>query len=127
MDIRLDHILAAQVLAITCLQPGRDKFGVFDILSWVRDEELNKAVGGSPTSDHKGGNAADFKPRNFNVEFVFKWYVKESGIKFRQIIFYPNQNFIHISSNHPEKPHKEEALICTEPGKYVPYKEYYEQ
>lgn len=121
------HIMSAQALALNCLQPGRDKFGIFDILSWLRDEALNESVGGAPNSDHLLGIAADFSPRNFHPEQVFKWYVQESGVTYRQIIYYPDKKFIHISTNHPDKPSKREALVCTGPKKYVSYAEYYDE
>lgn len=120
-----EQILAAHYLAWSCLQPGRNKFGIFDAVSWLRDDALNQAVGGSSESDHKKGCAADIVPRNFHPEQVYKWYVNESGAPFRQIIYYPDQKFIHLSVNHPEKPYKHEALVCIGPGKYVTYDEYY--
>lgn len=120
-----EQMLAAQVLSISVLQPGRDYFGIFDIDSWLRDHELNLAVGGTQNSDHLLGSAADVVPRNFHPEQVFKWYVTESMAPYRQIIYYPNKKFLHISCNHPEKPKKQEAFVSPSKGEYIPFKEYY--
>lgn len=125
VDIKLEHILSAQILSLICLQPGRDRFGIFDIVSWLRDEELNKAVGGSPSSDHLFGCAADVVPRNFHAEQVFKWYVQESNIPFRQIIYYPDSNFFHISCNHPLKPFIKREAFVFNGKKYISFQEHY--
>ena len=122
--LKIEKVLSAQVLAVSCLQPTRDKFGKITVLSWIRDEELNKAVGGSDDSDHLTGCAADIYPVNFDVDHVFKWLVLESNLPFRQVIYYPEQKFIHISCNHPLKDEKHEALISVN-GKYIGYNEYY--
>lgn len=111
-----ENILAARVVALECLQPGRNKFGPFLVNSWLRNEKLNAAVGGTENSDHLLGSAVDFTPINFNVEQVFKWYVFKSGIDFRKIIYYPKKKFIHISCNHPKKPIKHDAFVKTDDG-----------
>jgi hypothetical protein len=51
-----------QRLVTGCMQPLRDEVnaGIF-ISSGFRPEELNKAIGGSSTSAHVSGDAADFK------------------------------------------------------------------
>lgn len=44
------------------LQPLRERIGVpIIITSGYRSKKVNKAVGGSPTSQHMTGNAVDFK------------------------------------------------------------------
>lgn len=43
------------------LQPFRDFAGRIGVLSFIRGDELNKAVGGIEGSDHLFGLAADFK------------------------------------------------------------------
>lgn len=43
-----------------CLQPLRDEAGPMYISSGYRPVELNKRIGGSQTSAHVKGNAADF-------------------------------------------------------------------
>lgn len=50
-----------QTLVSTCLQPLRDALGsVIYISSGYRPVEVNRLIGGSATSQHVYGNAADF-------------------------------------------------------------------
>ena len=65
------------------------------ITSGYRCAELNKLVGGSPTSAHVIGYAADMQPigdtfENFKAE-VLKW-LKKSRVKFDQCIIERNKN-----------------------------------
>ena len=106
----IEDVLKLKILCLECLQPIREKFGVLFILSGKRNKKLNYAVGGSKTSDHLNSLAADFS-LNHDMEHIFKWIVLESGIDFRQIIYYPEQNFIHISCNVPGRKTKKQALI----------------
>lgn len=122
------EVVTLQLLCAACLQPIRDKMGRMKILSGKRSEELNNLIGGSATSDHKTCNAADIDPKEFDVEYVYKWIVEQSNIDYRQVIFYPDQNFIHISVNMPSKPRKHQALVkVKKDGKtaYISYDEYY--
>ncbi|MGL5714591.1 MAG: D-Ala-D-Ala carboxypeptidase family metallohydrolase [Paraclostridium sp.] len=71
------------------------------INSWYRCEELNKAVGGSPTSKHKEGFAIDFIPRGWDLQSAYDAIKNEPKIEFNQLIIYQSKGFIHIdfSSN----------------------------
>lgn len=65
------------------------------ITSGYRCAELNRLVGGSPTSAHVIGYAADLQPigdtfENFKAS-VLKW-LKKSGVKFDQCIIERNKN-----------------------------------
>ena len=116
----------AEVLALKALQPFRYKLGPMKILSWIRSKELNDAVGGSKTSDHLLGTAADFVAlaRKDDMESVFK-EILLLPIDYRQLIFYPEQNFIHVSVNHPQRPIKKESFVFSK-GKYLSIKQYEE-
>ena len=92
----------------------------------IRSPELNAAVKGSETSDHLTGNAADFIVENFNMEPIFKWIIYESNLNYRQVIFYPDEKFIHISTNIPIKNKKHEALVKLRDG-YINAFEYYKK
>ena len=69
---QIDNLLN---LIFYCLQPIRDKLKKpMIITSGFRNEELNKAVGGSANSQHMKGEAADIVPsvrteNNFNILF----------------------------------------------------------
>ena len=82
------------------LQVVRDKFGPIQVNSGFRGPALNKAIGGSKTSQHRFGEAVDFVPLAATLQEVFWWIVNESGLGFHQIILeggtpsYPT--WIHI-------------------------------
>ena len=48
-------------LVESCLQPLRDAVGLIYISSGYRPPELNTRIGGSQTSQHRNGNAVDFR------------------------------------------------------------------
>lgn len=77
------------------LQPLRELYNEpFKINSGFRSQELNKAVGGVPTSQHLKGQAADVRvaePRKLLTELL------KSGLIFDQAILYPT--FLHLSYN----------------------------
>lgn len=80
-------------LCVNVLQPIRDEFGAVRITSGYRCEKLNMLVGGSKTSQHVKGEAADFKCEN--MAEVFEW-IKEN-LEFDQLINEYNFSWIHVS------------------------------
>ena len=101
------------VLIEKCLDPIREAFGdPIMVASGYRCPELNAACGGSPTSEHKIGFAADIDTSD-NIRL---WEVITSGdFKWTQLINeYPDEegepSWIHISYN-PDNL-KCEKLIC---------------
>tara|TARA_R110000803_G_scaffold145396_2_gene211210 strand:+ start:11 stop:466 length:456 start_codon:yes stop_codon:yes gene_type:complete len=92
-----------QSLVDNVLQPVRDRLGPIIISSGYRSPELNKAIGGSTTSDHCKGFAADIQINGFDNRELAE-YIK--GLcSFTQLIleFYqdgkPNSGWVHISYN----------------------------
>ena len=83
------------------LQPLRDAWGALAINSGYRCPEVNKAVGGVPTSQHTKGEAADVCPFGRNghgdIETVRQLAQKavELDLPFDQMILYPS--FVHFS------------------------------
>lgn len=102
---------AAQIadLAASIVQKIIDYWGAVKITSGHRSPAVNKAVKGSPTSQHCRGEAADFKPLEADIDLVFKWIVKESGIKFGQAILEKvgGAAWIHISLPRKDKPNQQ--------------------
>lgn len=95
-------ITALQTLAVNVLQPIRDHYsrGV-KVNSGYRSPEVNASVGGSKTSDHCKGMAADIEiPGLPNVELAK--YIKDT-LQFTQVIleFYtpgvPDSGWVHVS------------------------------
>jgi hypothetical protein len=97
-----ETISALQLLAVTVLQPVRDHYakGV-KVNSGYRSPEVNASVGGSKTSDHCKGQAADIEiPGVANAELAE--YIKDT-LQFTQLIleFYtpgvPDSGWVHVS------------------------------
>jgi len=90
-----------QDLVTNILQPLRDKFGPIVVTSGYRSQALNKAIGGSTTSDHCLGYAADFEASIDNRELAI--YIRDN-MSFTQLIseFYdgrPDSGWVHCSYN----------------------------
>jgi hypothetical protein len=82
-----------KALVDNLLQPLRDVWGgpIF-INSGYRCPELNKAVGGVPTSQHTKGQAADC---GCTDPLALARLVKRMGLVYDQMIVYPS--FVHLS------------------------------
>jgi hypothetical protein len=74
-----------QELCDTCLQPLRDETGPMFISSGFRPVELNGRIGGSKTSAHVVGNAADLKVVN-QTPFETAELIVELELPFDQVI-----------------------------------------
>ena len=95
-------IESLKTLAEQVLQPVRNHYGKgVKVNSGYRSPDVNAAVGGSRTSDHCKGQAADIEiPGVPNAELA-EWIAK--NLKFTQIIleFYtkgvPDSGWVHVS------------------------------
>jgi zinc D-Ala-D-Ala carboxypeptidase len=89
-----------QDLVDNVLQPLREKFGPIIVTSGYRSPAVNTKIGGSPTSDHCFGYAADFEGQMDNRELAL--YIRDH-LKFKQLIleFYrdgvPDSGWVHCS------------------------------
>ena len=109
-------------LCLNCLQPTRDYIGKpLTIISGYRDPYLNRAVGGVEGSDHSFCLAADFTA-DYDLYQLYKWMV--DNICYRQVIYYPEQNFIHVSVNWFDKDYRHNPLVKID-GKYIASKDYF--
>ena len=105
------------------LQPVRDHFGKgVKVNSGFRHPDVNKAVGGSTTSDHCKGFAADIEiPGIANAELA-QWIA--DNLEFRQLIleFYtpgiPDSGWVHVSYN-PDDLKKQVLTATKQNGKTV--------
>ena len=86
------------------LQPVREHFGKpVNINSGYRSPELNSAIGGSKTSDHCKGMAADIEIRGIDNGDIAEWI--QENCDFRQLIleFYTpgvgDSGWVHVSYN----------------------------
>lgn len=97
-------INALQNLCKGVLQPLRDNLGkVVSVSSGYRSVALNKAIGGSSTSEHCKGYAADIEVPGVDNKVLFEYIRK--NFKFTQLIleFYEegisDSGWVHVSRN----------------------------
>jgi zinc D-Ala-D-Ala carboxypeptidase len=96
-----DVISNLQALVVNILQPVRNSLGPITINSGYRSPAVNVAVGGSPTSDHCRGMAADIEIAGYDNKMLAKFI--EQNFRFTQVIleFYedgqPASGWVHVS------------------------------
>jgi len=96
-----EHLEAAKALFENVVQKVRDHFGPTVINSGYRCPELNEAVGGSATSQHCHGEAADIEVPGVANADLANWIVDNTD--FDQVIleFYtpgiPDSGWVHVS------------------------------
>lgn len=92
-------------LCVTLLEPVRARFGVVSIHSGFRGPSLNARIGGSKTSQHMRGEAADFHCPAAALDDVMAWIVTESGLAYGQAILEAHRpgppTWIHLSLGAP--------------------------
>jgi zinc D-Ala-D-Ala carboxypeptidase len=103
-----DHIENITALAKNVLQPIRDEFGPVIINSGYRSQELNAAIGGSATSQHCKGEAADIECVKVDNANLAEWI--KLNLDFDQLILEgytgePRSGWIHVShkKNGPQR------------------------
>jgi zinc D-Ala-D-Ala carboxypeptidase len=97
-----DVISALQTLAVNVLQPVREHYGRgVKVNSGYRSPEVNASVGGSKTSDHCKGQAADIEiPGVANKELAL--YIRDN-LEYTQLILeaytegVPDSGWVHVS------------------------------
>jgi hypothetical protein len=117
------EIASLKLLAEKVLQPVRDHFGKgVKVNSGFRHPDVNAAVGGSKTSDHCRGQAADIEiPGVPNAELA-EWI--KANLSFTQLIleFYtpgiPDSGWVHVSYN-PDNLKKQDMTAVKKDGKTV--------
>lgn len=118
-DVPPEHFVNLHTLAKELLEPIREHFGPVVIHSAYRSAALNRAVGGSPTSQHALGQAADFHCTKAGLQEVWEWIWKESHLPFGQLILEghaPNQpTWVHVSLGRPW--HRNSGQVMTFDGK----------
>ena len=91
-----EQIEALTLLCLKTLEPVRELVGKpIIVTSGYRSPALNKLVGGSKTSQHLKGEAADIKVEGLTTQQLFETIVN-SGVRFDQIIQEFGQ-WVHIS------------------------------
>ena len=92
----IDNLL---FLSLFILQPIRNFTGRVNVTSGYRCQELNDAIKGSKTSQHRLGQAADIRTPSADLKKVF--YFIRDNLKFGQVIYECPEDgrepWIHIS------------------------------
>lgn len=98
-------------LAKDTLEAARAIVGPMHINSAYRSPEVNKAVGGAPTSQHQKGQAADCLPTNEGALKDFaKTLVENESFVFDQLI-YEFGSWIHLSHAPQGREPRRQALM----------------
>ena len=112
-----------QELSNMVLQPVRDYFGKsVTVNSGYRSPEVNAAVGGSKTSDHCKGQAADIEIAGIPNAELAEWI--RDNLAFTQVIleFYtqgiPDSGWVHVSYD-PANLKKQSLTAVKQDGKTV--------
>ena len=93
------HLENMQRLIDNLIQPMRDAIGPIRVTSGYRSPSLNRAIGGSRTSQHCKGQALDIQywsGGKMNNKVIYDW-ILESDLEFDQMINEFDFSWIHIS------------------------------
>ena len=103
------------------LQSIRDRWGPVVVNSGYRSEAVNLAVGGSSTSQHCKGEAADIRTPSADLWEVYLWIL--NNLNFGQCIYEEKgtAKWIHISLPRIDKTNQQALLF--KDGKYTNYGE----
>ena len=126
IDNRLPELVEAHVVELVdiLLDPLREAWGgPLVVTSGYRCPELNKAVGGSETSAHTAGWAADLVPGDGRevqelVNFAVEW-LTATGLPFDQMIFERSggSRWLHVGIRNLKGLQRKQMLLY-ENGKY---------
>lgn len=94
----------AKLIAEAILEPIRAHYKMkFSPKSWYRCPALNKAIGGSPRSEHMEATAVDIELIGITNLALARWI--RDNLKFNQLILEhytdgePNSGWVHVSHN----------------------------
>lgn len=119
-------IESLKLLCENVLQPVRDHFGKsVTVNSGFRSPETNQATGGSKTSDHCKGQAADIEIEGISNPDLAHWIMDNCDYTQLILEFYtqgqPNSGWVHVSYD-PNNLKKQELTATKVAGKttYLP-------
>ena len=101
-DAQLSQVLGnIKALVLNVLDPLRARTGrPIIITSGYRSQRVNELVGGSKTSQHLLGKAADIHVQGYTPQQMdIVYQTIQMCCDFDQLIFYPSKNIIHVSWN----------------------------
>lgn len=101
-DPNAEVLVNLKLLCEQALEPIRAKVGLLKINSGYRSDAVNKAVGGSTTSAHSFGLAADLHPPKGCKALMTQ--ILASGVKLDQVIY--ERTWIHVGLLNPRDKQK---------------------
>lgn len=113
IDMTIDDeqiIINLEHLCQTILQPVRDALGSVHITSGYRPPALNKRIGGSPTSDHCFGLAADFVVSGATPLEVSR-FINSQFSKYKQLI-HEFGEWTHVSIPYLDEMPRQQSLTA---------------
>lgn len=122
---------AMKLVANVCFEPLREKHGKpIGVSSFFRSPALNKAIGGSTTSQHCKGEAIDIDADMYNNGITNKdigeWL--KANVKFDQLIFEfwndakKDYGWVHVS--YSKHGNRNQVLVAYKEGGVTKYKPY---
>ena len=93
------HLQNMQHLVDNLIQPLRDSIGPIRVSSGYRNSSLNRAIGGSRSSQHCKGEALDlqfWEKGKMDNKIIYDW-ILQSGLEFDQMINEFDFAWIHVS------------------------------
>jgi hypothetical protein len=108
-----------KLLAELALQPAREALGPIFISSGYRPLLLNQKIGGSATSAHVHGLAADIAVSGHNPLLVARWF-ENSGIAFDQVIHEFGQ-WVHVGIVPEGRVPRQQLLTAVKTAKGTAY------
>lgn len=118
-----EHLANLRALCVAVLDPLRESLGVpIKVTSGYRSPALNAAVGGSATSQHALGQAADLQVSGRSALDVFK-HIVASDLPFDQVIYEdkdPKTKWVHVSHD-PKRARREIRVAVFTNGKPTGY------
>lgn len=120
-----EHLANLKLLVEKVLEPIREHFGKpVKVNSGYRSPALNRAVGGSLTSQHSNGQAADIEIDGIANAVLAQWI--SENLEYDQLIleFYnpnegPSSGWVHVSYSSTNN--RKEKLIALKNGRKTTY------
>lgn len=117
-----EHIAALQALVNTILQPLRDAVGKpISITSGYRNPAVNAAVGGSKSSQHMKGEAADFRITGMTNAEIIR-IIQALRLPYDQLIEYNKKGSTWIHVSHKPNGSNRLAWLRNDDGVLTPVK-----
>lgn len=105
------HIEELRSLVVKLLEPLRREFGSISIESGFRTLKTNIEIGGSESSVHMDGRAADIVPMapGVTLKMLVDWMIKQDKLLFDQVIF--EGTWVHVGHESPRGGYRRQALM----------------